>query len=72
MTTTMNTTNWVSKLNIKVIEEKDGSATIFIEWDEKDPDLDYWNALGKEGQQKLIMDGLMRACENLGITTKNI
>lgn len=72
MTTTVNTADWVSKLNIEFIEEEDGSATIFIEWDKKNPDLDYWNSLGEKGQQKLIMNGLMKACENFGITTKDI
>jgi hypothetical protein len=33
------------------------------------PDLGYWTSLGEEGQQKFIMDGIFKACENLGITT---
>jgi hypothetical protein len=40
-----------------------------IEWDETDPDLDYWNGLGKEGQEKFIMDALHASIKNLGLTT---
>jgi hypothetical protein len=61
--------NWVSKLKLTFTEEEDGSALTTIEWDPDDPDLDYWTSLGEEGQQKFIMDGIFKACENLGITT---
>lgn len=60
---------WVYKLNLKLINEEDGSLTMSFTWDETDPDLDYWNDLGEEGQKKLIMDGLYDGFENLGITT---
>ena len=49
MTNTFDPAGWVHKLHIEVINEEDGSGTIAIEWDETDPDLDYWNSLGKEG-----------------------
>ena len=52
-----------------MIAEEDGSATIQIEWDETDPDLDYWNSLGKEGQEKFIIDALHALIKNLGLTT---
>ena len=69
MSDTLDPANWVYKLHIEVIDEEDGSATIQIEWDETDPDLNYWNDLGKEGQEKFIMDALYASFENLGITT---
>jgi hypothetical protein len=69
MTNTFDLANWVYKLHIEVLDEEDGSATIQIEWDETDPDLNYWNSLGKEGQEKFIMDALHASFENLGITT---
>jgi hypothetical protein len=31
--------------------------------------LDYWNGLGKEGQEKFIMDALHASIKNLGLTT---
>jgi len=69
MTNTFDPANWVYKLHIEVLDEEDGSAIIQIEWDETDPDLNYWNSLGKEGQEKFIMDALHASFENLGITT---
>jgi hypothetical protein len=55
--------NWIEKLTIECIDEEDGSMSINIEWDETDPDLDYWNSLGKEGQEKFILDALTKAIE---------
>ena len=60
---------WIDKLTIEFIEEEDGSGTIQIEWDEADPELDYWNDLGKEGQEKFIMDALQSSFKNLELTT---
>jgi hypothetical protein len=71
MTNTFDPASWVYKLHIEVINEEDGSATIQIEWDETDPDLDYWNSLGKEGQEKFIMDALHVSFENLGLTNND-
>jgi hypothetical protein len=62
-------TDWVGKLKFTFSEEEDGSGRITSEWDQNDPDLDYWTSLGEEGQQKFIMDGLLKSCEALGITT---
>ena len=64
--------SWVYKLHIEVVDEEDGSGTIVIEWDETDPDLDYWNSLGKEGQEKFIMDSLYAALENFKIIDEDI
>ena len=69
MTDTFDPISWVYKLQVKVIDEENGSATIQIEWDETDPDLGYWNSLGKEGQEKFIMDALHASIKNLGLTT---
>jgi hypothetical protein len=62
-------TDWVGKLKFTFSEKEDGSGLITIEWDQNDPDLDYWTSLGEERQQKFIMDGLFKSCEALGITT---
>jgi hypothetical protein len=71
MIDTFDPASWVYKLHIEVINEEDGSATIQIEWDETDPDLDYWNSLGKEGQEKFIMDALHASFKNLGLTNND-
>ena len=71
MTNTFDPASWVYKLHIEVIDEEDGSATIQIEWDETDPDLDCWTSLGKEGQEKFIMDALHASFENLGLTNND-
>lgn len=52
----------VEKLKIDYIEE-DGSATIRIDWDENDPDLQWWTDLGPEGQEAFIIDSLYAALE---------
>tara|TARA_R110000772_G_scaffold248026_1_gene362004 strand:+ start:266 stop:460 length:195 start_codon:yes stop_codon:yes gene_type:complete len=62
---------WIDKLIIEFIDEEDGSGTIQIEWDETDPELNYWTSLGKEGQEKFIMDALQTSFENLGFTTND-
>ena len=71
MTDTFDPASWVYKLHIEVINEEDGSGTIQIEWDETDSELDYWNSLGKKGQEKFIMDALYASFENLGLTTND-
>jgi len=71
MTDTFGPASWVYKLHIEVVDEEDGSGTIQIEWDETDPDLNYWNSLGKEGQEKFIMDALHASFENLGLTNND-
>lgn len=53
----------VFKLDIKFIEEQDGSGTINIEWDETDADLQWWTNLGEEKQKKFIIDALTAAIE---------
>ena len=50
--------NWIEKLKIECIEENDGTMTIHINWDETDPDLEYWTFLGEEGQKTFILDAL--------------
>jgi hypothetical protein len=51
----MENAEWVKKLQIEVIDEDDGSATIQIDWDENDPDLQWWTQLGEEGQTLLSL-----------------
>ncbi len=53
--------NWIEKLKIECIDEEDGTMTIRIDWDETDPDLDYWTSLGEEGQKAFILDALHNA-----------
>ena len=53
----------IFKLDINFIEEKDGSGTIQIEWDETDADLQWWTNLGEEKQKQFIMDALTAAIE---------
>ena len=54
--------NSINKLKIEFIDEEDGSATIHIEWDENDPDLQWWTDLGPEGQESFMIDALYEAC----------
>lgn len=56
-------TTWVSKLQIECIDEEDGSMIIRIDWDETDPDLEYWTSLGSEGQEQFIIDALTAAID---------
>jgi hypothetical protein len=53
----------VFKLDVNFIEEKDGSGTIQIEWDETDADLQWWTNLGEEKQKQFLMDALTAAIE---------
>ena len=53
--------NWIQKLKIECIDEEDGSMTIQIDWDDKDPDLEYWISLGEKGQETFIIDALYNA-----------
>jgi len=57
--------SWVYKLNMDCVEEEDGSMTIHIEWDEKDPDLQYWTNLGAKGQEDFILTALRSACNSV-------
>lgn len=51
----------IQKLEINFIEEDDGTGTIHIEWDETDPDLQWWTDLGENGQKSFILDALQQA-----------
>ena len=53
----------IEKLKIECIDEDDGSMTIHIEWDENDPDLQWWTDMGPEGQETFIIDSLYAALE---------
>jgi len=54
----------IEKLRIEFIEEDDGSGTIHIEWDEKDPDLQWWTDLGEEGQKSFMIKALTDATKD--------
>jgi hypothetical protein len=53
--------NWIEKLKIECIDEPDGTLTIHIEWDETDPELEYWTSLGQDDQQTFIVNALNNA-----------
>ncbi len=53
----------ITKLQIEYSEEEDNSGTIQIEWDETDPDLQWWTDLGPEGQETFMIDALRKACD---------
>ncbi len=55
--------NSINKLQIECIDEEDGSMTIRIDWDETDPDLQWWTDLGPEGQETFIIDALREALD---------
>lgn len=55
--------NSIEKLQIEFIDEEDGSATIRIDWDDTDPDLQWWTDLGPEGQETFIIDSLREALD---------
>ena len=59
----MENAEWVKKLQIECIDEDDGSMTIQIDWDQNDPDLQWWTLLGKEGQEAFVIDALWAALE---------
>lgn len=50
--------DWVKKLKLEIVDNEDGSANLIFEWDEKDPDLDYWNSLTNEQRESFIMKSL--------------
>ena len=52
--------DWVYKLALEVIENKDGSLNLVFEWDETDPDLQMWTEWGPEKQEEFIL-GALRA-----------
>ena len=53
----------INKLKIECIDEEDGSMTIHIEWDETDPELQWWTDLGPEGQETFMIDALTDALD---------
>jgi hypothetical protein len=53
--------NWIEKLKIECIDEPDETMTIHIEWDETDPELEYWTSLGQDGQETFIVNALNNA-----------
>ena len=55
--------SWVEKLKVEVIDEEDGGYVIRINWDDADPDLEYWTNLGEEGQKSFIIESLTNALD---------
>jgi hypothetical protein len=54
----------IDKLQIEFIDEEDGCGTIRIDWDETDPDLQWWTDLGPEGQETFMIDALTNALDS--------
>ena len=55
--------NSVNKLKFEWIDELDDTSTLHIDWDETDPDLQWWTDLGPENQKTFIIDSLYSAVE---------
>jgi hypothetical protein len=55
--------NWVTKLQVKTIDEEDGGCTIQYEWDETDPELAEWTSWGEEMQTAFITESLRSALD---------
>jgi hypothetical protein len=55
--------NSIDKLQINCIDEEDGSMTIHIEWNENDPDLQWWTDLGPQGQKSFMINSLQKVLD---------
>ena len=53
--------NWIEKLRIECIDEPDETMSIHIEWDETDPELEYWTSLNQDDQETFIVNALNNA-----------
>lgn len=53
--------NLFDKIEITFIDD-DESPCIQIDWDETDPDLQWWNELGEQAQKDFIIKSLTDAC----------
>ena len=48
----------IEKLKVECIDEPDGSMTIQIDWDENDPDLQWWTDLGSKAQEEFFLNAV--------------
>ena len=55
--------DYLYKLKINFIEQEDGSASIQIDWDETDPDLQFWTDLGLKAKETFIINSLREALD---------
>jgi hypothetical protein len=55
--------NSINKLQIEWIDELDGTGTLHIDWDDTDPDLQWWTDLGPESQESFIIESLREALD---------
>ena len=53
----MKNTKWLDKLLIHFKDDEDGS-TLVIEWDEKDPDLEWWTSLTDDDRRNFFCNAL--------------
>lgn len=60
----MSKKNWIDKLKLTMIEEPDGSLTIYIDWDPDDPDLTLWTSWREEKQKQFFLDAIHTALDN--------
>ncbi len=59
----MSKLNSINKIKFEWLDEQDGTVTLHIDWDETDPDLQWWTDLDPENQKAFIIDSLYSAVE---------
>ena len=57
----MSNNNWITKLQVEVIDQEDGGCCIRIEWDDTDPDLAEWTSWGEQRQRDFFLNVLKTA-----------
>ena len=53
----MENTKWLDKLLIH-FNDGDNGSTLVIEWDEKDPDLEWWSSLTDDDRRAFFRNAL--------------
>ena len=53
----MKNTKWLDKLLIH-FKDDEGGSTLVIEWDEKDPDLEWWTSLTDDDRRDFFRNAL--------------
>jgi hypothetical protein len=55
--------NWVTKLQVNVINEEEGGCLIQFDWDDTDPELAEWTSWGEEIQKAFVTESLRSALD---------
>jgi hypothetical protein len=67
VTTLPPNTDWLNKLKITIVDGGEGQGCdLLIDWDETDPDLEYWMSLGEKGQEAFFADVLTSKLSEYG------